>query len=72
VSDTGPGIAAEFLERIFERFGQVPGSSGRRHGTGLGLAFAKLAVEAHGGRIWIEDNPAGGSRFCLRLTLRDA
>lgn len=72
VSDTGPGIAAEFRERIFERFGQVPGSSGRRHGTGLGLAFAKLAVEAHGGRIWIEDNPAGGSRFCLRLTLRDA
>jgi len=72
VSDTGPGIAAEFRDRIFERFGQVPGSSGRRHGTGLGLAFAKLAVEAHGGRIWVDDNPEGGSRFCLRLPLRDA
>ncbi len=72
VSDTGPGIAAEFRDRIFERFGQVPGSTGRRHGTGLGLAFAKLAVEAHGGRIWVEDDPAGGSCFCLRLPLRHA
>lgn len=67
VSDTGPGVPHEFRERIFERFGQVPGLAGRRRGTGLGLTFAKLAVDAHGGRIWVEDNPAGGSIFSVFL-----
>ncbi|MGA9193315.1 MAG: GAF domain-containing protein, partial [Anaerolineales bacterium] len=50
VSDTGPGIPEDLREQIFEPFVQVPGVAGRRRGTGLGLAFAKLAVEAHGGR----------------------
>ena len=67
VSDRGPGVPAEMRDRVFERFGQVPGVAGRRRGTGLGLAFAKLAVEAHGGRIWVEDNPGGGSAFKLEL-----
>jgi PAS domain S-box-containing protein len=69
IRDTGPGIPEEYRETIFERFTQVPGIAGRRRGTGLGLAFAKLAVEAHGGRIWLEDGLEGGSCFRLRLPL---
>ncbi len=65
ISDTGPGIPEEMREKIFDRFAQVPGHAGRRRGTGLGLAFAKLAVEAHGGRIWVEESPHGGSNFCI-------
>ena len=72
VSDTGPGVPEDFREGIFERFAQVPGTSGRRHGTGLGLAFSKLAVEAHSGSIWVEENPEGGSRFRIRLPARRA
>jgi signal transduction histidine kinase len=67
VSDSGPGVPAEMRDRIFDRFAQVPGSSGRRRGTGLGLAFAKLAIEAHGGRIWVDDNQPTGSAFHVRL-----
>jgi signal transduction histidine kinase len=67
VSDTGPGIPSEFQEKIFERYIQIPGSTGRRRGTGLGLAFAKLAVEAHGGRLWVEEHPMGGSVFKFSL-----
>lgn len=69
VTDTGPGVPEEFRERIFKRFDQVPGIAGRRRGTGLGLAFSKLAVAAHGGRIWVEDNPGGGSAFRIQLPL---
>ncbi|MGW8249073.1 MAG: GAF domain-containing protein [Anaerolineales bacterium] len=67
ISDQGPGIPAEYREKIFERFGQIPGARGRRRGTGLGLTFCKLAVEAHGGRIWVEPNAAGGSDFVFTL-----
>jgi signal transduction histidine kinase len=65
VSDTGPGIPEEWRERIFERFFQVPGVRRRRRGTGLGLAFTKLTVEAHGGKIWVEDNQPQGTTFQL-------
>jgi signal transduction histidine kinase len=71
VADTGPGVPAEFKESIFERFSQIPTSGGRRRGTGLGLTFAKLAVEAHRGRIWVEDNPGGGSVFRIHLPLEN-
>jgi len=67
VSDTGPGIPEEYREKIFDRFSQVPGQSGRRRGSGLGLTFCKLAVEAHGGHIWVEPRPGGGSTFTLTL-----
>ena len=67
IADTGPGIPEEFRQKIFERFAQVPGRTGRRRGTGLGLAFAKLAVDAHGGKIWIEDNAGGGTVFIVSL-----
>lgn len=68
VADEGDGIPEEMRERIFERFVQV-GSSDRpssRAGRGLGLTFCRLAVEAHGGRIWVED-AAPGTAFFVRL-----
>ena len=68
VRDTGPGIPPEFRDRVFERFVQVTGRTGRRRGTGLGLSFCKLAVEAHGGKIWTSDGPDGnGSEFSFTL-----
>ncbi|TFH35442.1 MAG: GAF domain-containing protein [Anaerolineales bacterium] len=69
VSDTGPGISPEFHQKIFERYIQIPGTTGRRRGTGLGLAFAKLAVEAHEGKLWVEESPSGGSVFKFSLPL---
>jgi signal transduction histidine kinase len=61
VRDTGTGIPAEAFERIFEKFGQL--DAAHRVGTGLGLAFCKLAVEAHGGRIEVESTLGSGSTF---------
>lgn len=69
VSDSGPGIPDEFREKIFDRFTQVPGQRGRRRGSGLGLTFCRLAVEAHGGRIWVEPRPGGGSIFSFTLPI---
>jgi len=67
VTDDGAGIPEEQRHTIFDRFSQVSGASGRRAGTGLGLTFCKLVVEAHDGRIWIEDPPGGGSKFVFTL-----
>jgi len=69
VSDSGPGVPEAFRVRIFNRFTQVPGLRGRRRGSGLGLTFCRLAVEAHGGRIWVEPRPAGGSVFVFTLPI---
>jgi signal transduction histidine kinase len=71
VKDTGPGIPDEYKTRLFDRYVQVEGRSGRRRGTGLGLTFCRLTVEAHGGKIWIEDNPQGGSIFMFTLPIAD-
>jgi len=71
VLDTGPGIPDEYRERIFDRFAQVTGRKGRRAGSGLGLAFCKLAVEAQGGRIWVENRAEGGSAFSFTLPLAE-
>ena len=69
VEDAGPGIAPEERDRIFERFSR--GSTGRRRGlgdgTGLGLAIVAQHVHQHGGRVWVEGRPGGGSRFVVEL-----
>jgi signal transduction histidine kinase len=68
VIDTGEGIPPEAFGRIFEKFGQVESrKAGRRMSTGLGLTFCKMAVEAHGGRIWVESELGRGSRFHFTL-----
>ena len=67
VTDTGPGIPPEHRERIFDRFTRVPGSEGRRRGLGLGLAFCRSVVEAHGGRIWVESEVGQGSTFIFTI-----
>ncbi len=67
VRDTGPGIPPDQHQHIFEKFGQVEQAGFQRHGTGLGLTFCKLAVEAHGGQIWVESAPGQGSTFTFSL-----
>jgi signal transduction histidine kinase len=71
VADDGEGIAQEYAERIFDKFFQVTAGADRpqRSGTGLGLAFCKLVVEAHGGRIWVEGRPGQGSKFIFTVPL---
>jgi signal transduction histidine kinase len=68
VGDTGEGIPEEDRERIFEKGARREGQRfGTRHDRGLGLTFCRMAVEAHGGRIWVESNAAGGSTFAFVL-----
>jgi signal transduction histidine kinase len=68
VQDNGPGIPAEYRERIFEKFGQVEARANRqKYSTGLGLTFCKLAVEAHGGSIGVESEVGKGSTFWFVL-----
>jgi two-component system, NtrC family, sensor kinase len=67
VTDTGPGIASEDQERIFEEFQQTELGAERPEGTGLGLALSKKLVELHGGRIWVESEPGKGSTFTFTL-----
>jgi len=67
VLDSGPGIPDDYRARIFDRFVQVSGRRGARAGSGLGLSFCKLTVEAHGGRIWAENLQEGGSGFYFTL-----
>ena len=70
VADTGPGIALEDHERIFEEFQQTEAGLGQQEGTGLGLALSKRFVELHGGRIWLESEPGNGSTFVFTLPVR--
>jgi signal transduction histidine kinase len=73
ITDTGPGIPPKDRERIFERFARIKDNSSSRKGFGLGLAFCHLAVEAHGGKIWVEDGDGGvGSRFIFTLPVYTA
>ena len=73
VSDTGPGIAPQDQERIFEPFAQVDSSLRRRHGgTGLGLAISKRFVELHGGQMWFESQVGQGTTFYFSLPVEHA
>jgi len=69
VRDTGAGVPPEQREAVFERFVRA-GNEPTRSNRGLGLAFCKLAVEAHGGRIWIED-ASPGAAFCIGINHAD-
>jgi signal transduction histidine kinase len=66
VIDQGKGVPEGYRELIFEKFQRVKTNS-TSGGLGLGLAFCRLAVEAHGGRIWVEDAPTGGACFCFTM-----
>lgn len=70
IADDGVGIPPEHRQRIFERFARLENADGVK-GTGLGLAFCKLAVEAHGGRIWVESEVDEGSQFKFTLPSED-
>jgi len=63
VSDTGLGIAPEVTEQLFQPF-----ITTKRHGMGVGLSISRTIVQAHGGRIWAEPNPVGGTIFHFTLT----
>ena len=69
VRDEGAGIPADYRTRVFEKYVRVEDRSINepRNSQGLGLVFCRTAIEAHGGRIWVEDSGARGSCFCLRL-----
>jgi signal transduction histidine kinase len=68
VGDTGIGIAKQYHYFIFEEFAQVDASASRpHHGTGLGLTIAQKLVELHRGRIWVESELGGGSRFFFTI-----
>jgi signal transduction histidine kinase len=68
VTDAGPGIPLSYQEKIFDKFVQVQArAEGNRYSAGLGLAFCKLAVEAHGGRIGVKSDEGRGSTFWFSL-----
>ena len=67
VDDSGPGFLPEIRSRIFEPFV----TAGKRNGLGLGLAFTRQTIHAHGGEIWIDNNRVGGARLSLRLPRAD-
>ena len=69
VRDTGVGIPADDVPRIFERFYQVD-KARAGHGTGLGLSIARHIVEAHGGSIWVESLEGRGSTFFFTIPQR--
>ena len=67
VADSGPGIPAEHLDHVFDRYWQAKSTA--KLGTGLGLSIAKGIVEAHGGRIWVESPSGSGAQFNFTLPL---
>jgi signal transduction histidine kinase len=66
ISDNGPGLPPDVQDHLFEKFVT---SSQKQKGSGLGLTFCKLVVEAHGGEIYAESNPVKGTDFVLTLPL---
>jgi two-component system, sensor histidine kinase and response regulator len=73
VRDDGPGVPTASRARIFEKYAQLddPDAPALRSGRGLGLAFCRLAVELHRGRIWVEDNAPRGACFCVQIPTRN-
>ncbi len=69
VSDTGPGIAPEFQQEIFDEYFRLTPQGTRAEGYGLGLAIARRLVQAAGGKIWVESEPGSGSKFSFLMLL---
>ncbi|HEX4367240.1 MAG TPA: PAS domain S-box protein [Rhodopila sp.] len=67
VADTGPGLPPDIAEHLFQPF-----MTTKREGMGVGLSISRTIVEAHGGRLWAEPNPAGGTVFCMTLRVFQA
>jgi two-component system phosphate regulon sensor histidine kinase PhoR len=73
VQDDGPGIPAESLDRVFERFYRVDKARSREQGgTGLGLSIVKHIVQAHGGEVWVKSEPGKGATFFFTLPSAEA
>lgn len=68
VNDNGPGIPVSEHESIFNKYNRIE-QSGAPTGMGLGLAYCRLAVQSHGGKIWVESKPGNGSRFIFTLPI---
>jgi len=66
VQDSGPGVDPEYIDRIFDKYTRINPDE-RIKGLGLGLAFCRLAVEGHKGRIWVENLPEGGAKFTFTI-----
>jgi signal transduction histidine kinase len=64
--DNGPGIPEADRERIFDKFTRLKNTTGAS-GLGVGLAFCKLAIQGHGGKIWVESAPEHGSKFVFTI-----
>jgi signal transduction histidine kinase len=65
VADTGEGIPADYLDKIFDKYQQVAGQ--HKGGTGLGLTICRYIVESHNGKIWVESTVGKGSRFIFTI-----
>ena len=70
VADTGPGIAPEFQQDIFEEYFRLTPQGMRAEGHGLGLAIARRLVQSAGGKIWVESEPGAGSKFSFLVLLK--
>jgi signal transduction histidine kinase len=68
ISDTGPGIPAEQLPQLFRKYQRLS-CTGQTEGTGLGLFIAKSMVEAHGGRVRVENRLSAGATFVVSLSI---
>jgi two-component system sensor histidine kinase KdpD len=72
VSDRGPGIPEQSIPRLFDPFYRVMDGGPRPKGLGLGLAIVRGLVEAHGGRVWVENRPGGGAQFTFTVPITAA
>ena len=71
VSDTGPGIPAEFHQEVFDDFFRMPGNE-NTEGMGLGLAIVRRLVQGMGGKVWVESDPGAGCKFSFLIPFKPA